>query len=137
MNNLCAVASHELDTPPRVIGTGRVSATMINASIASALGYLVEIRDGLTKCWDRDAGIPDETNWFPSIDFTLTESLPLKALTVRGIAVSVLPGDAGGWVCSFELNGERLATFAQSDEATALAVALYHVICNDQTNSQN
>jgi hypothetical protein len=100
--------------------------------MAAALSFIVEIQDGIVKCWDRALGIPDETNWFPGLDFAGREALCLEALAKREIPVSVLPGDTGGWVCSFELNGERLATFAQPDEASALALALYIVVCGEK-----
>jgi len=115
----------------RVIGTGTVSPAQINASIAAALGFIVEIQDGIVKCWDREKGMPDETNWVPGLDFAGREVLTLVALAKREIPVSTLPSDTGGWVCSFELNGERLSTFPQPEEACALALALYHIICHD------
>src|SRR6187402_913996 len=101
----------------RVIGTGPVEPIRVNASIAAALGFLVEIQDGIVKCWDLEKGMPDETNWVPGLDFADQEALCLTAFKKREIAVAVLPGVSGGWVCSFELNGELLSTFPQPEES--------------------
>jgi hypothetical protein len=120
----------------RVIGTGAPSPTLLNAAIASALGFIVEIQDDLVKCWRPEAGVPDETNWVPAIDFVLHETLCAEAFEKRGIQFFLLPADTGGWVCVFELDGELLRTSNQPDEGRALALGLHHLICADK-DSQN
>jgi hypothetical protein len=112
----------------RVVGLPMMNPVFLDAIIASELGFFVEMQDETVKCWKTDGPMPDETNWVPGVRFTLLEKLCLQALEKRGIAVSVLPGDTGGWVCSYERNGELLCTSAQSDEGCALALALYDAI---------
>ncbi|MFT4064285.1 hypothetical protein [Paraburkholderia sp.] len=105
----------------------------LDASIAAALGYLVEIQDGLIKCWEKGA-IPDETNWVTAPRFSERETLTEEALLKREIPHSVLPEPGGGWVCRFEQNGSPRETPAQFDEATALATALFLVLMRDSQN---
>jgi hypothetical protein len=105
----------------------------LDAAIAAALGFLVEIQDGLIKCWERGA-VPDETNWVVAPRFTERETLSAEALAKREIPHSVLPEPGGGWVCRFEQDGSPRATSAHTDEATALAAALLLVITKDSQN---
>jgi hypothetical protein len=105
----------------------------LDAAIAVALGYLVEIQDGLIKCWEN--GIhPDETNWVTAPRFSERETLTLEALAKREIPHSVMPEPGGGWVCRFELDGTPRETSAQSDENLARATALLIAVREDSQN---
>jgi hypothetical protein len=110
----------------RVLGTGEMSAQLINANIAATLGFFVEIQDGIVKCWDKTAGVPSESNWVPAVDF---------AFEKRGKPFFLLPERGETWVCVFELGGELVRTFEQSDEGCALALGLLYLLA--EGNSQN
>jgi hypothetical protein len=114
----------------RLVNPSYVPNIVTDAQIESALGFKVEIQQGLIKCWDVDcAAMPaTEFNWTPGINYHHDALYPLTALERKGVQAFLLKDDDGLDFCAFEWKGELCVTPAFGTEGAAAACALHFVL---------
>ena len=101
----------------------------LNVRIAEALGYKVEIQDGIGKAWSHFSieDAPTEENWIALPDFVSDEVSNAEMLEERGYQFFVV--DVGGlWECAFQKGDHVGVTPHHINEALALADALLLVL---------
>lgn len=101
----------------------------INVRIAEAVGYIVEIQDGIAKAWSKFAyeDAPSEDNWVTVPDFVSSDAAVAELLENYGYQFFVKE-EGGLYECAFQKDEHMAVTVKHITEGLALADAFLLVL---------